>query len=167
MLKTLECEVNNRLEELDTNMNQQSTQVQQLDKYIAKIDEQLDIVLSTDKESKKCLNKLEGVLSEYRKECKKELSIPYTPQEIPSSFITLIEPDLGLELIEKQGGRRSNVGGDNMSQMGEVKYKDTFSTCDNHTIANNLELTTENTMMRQDFINCTLKMHHSLQWDIE
>ena len=152
VLKGVECDASNRLKELDANLNKHSIESQQLIEQIKRIDEQIEVIPKTNKDISKCLDNLEAVLEDCMQELRR--SGLYVPQEIPSSFVTLIEPDLGFELIEKQGGWKSSEFGENLSQMGEVKYKDTFSTCDNHTMTNNLEVPIENTIAKHDLLNC-------------
>lgn len=147
-----------RLKEIDDNLTKQSIIVKQISLFIKRIDSQLDSTPSNNKEAKQSLINLESMINDCEKEYREELegSNPYIPQEIPSSFLMIAEPIFDLELMENQNDKngRNNGFGSNLSQMAEVKYKDTFSTCDNHTISNNLEVPMDRLPNNKDFINC-------------
>lgn len=160
--KNLECDILQRYKQIDKELSNQTNKAERLNSIIQGISTKLNSLFNPSNSSSECtkeLSALETLMNEYVKNFQEEIVSsginPYTAQDIPSSFLNIIEPDLGIEVIENkklknglESGRNAGIYG-NPSQMTEVRYKDTFSTCDNRTIGNNLELTAENQLTNE------------------
>lgn len=136
--KQLEYDVANRVKLIYTEMDKQTEKIAMLDQLTSRLKTLLSRSVSSDfdcamSEANRCTgDKAESIdAAEY----------------FPSSFASILEPDFGLELIERRakvpdGGRNAGLqpgqATDRDPQDAQdplVRYKDTFSTCDNRTIS--------------------------------
>ncbi len=177
VLKSIEDDVGSRLQLISTELEKQTARTRRIDSMMAGLDLNLNLNLNLDtklqtnpkgeQQIRRDLQRLEELLTEHHRQFKEESAAtsnnPYAVQDFPSSFVTLPEPDLGLELIDKRRkpseadhGRNAGLP-PNPSQFTEkdplVKFKDTYSTCDNRTVGNNLELTTQGNPNEQELLS--------------
>ncbi len=161
--KELDHDISNRLKLVDAELEKRADRSARISALVADLATKMKSSPATEQQVQQELKSLETLLFTHSKYFKEELaaSTTYLTQELPSSFGALAEPILGLELLDAsrkaatggaEGGRNAGLRA-GPSQMTEVRYKDTFSTCDNRT---NLELTTQAAANEQELLNGTV-----------
>ena len=97
--KNLECEISNRLHQLDLKLSKEVIKVDKYKHYIESISSYIELIPSNGKEAEQTINTLESIVVKFEREYQKELK---KSDLEPTNLITYFkEPNLGIDIIDK------------------------------------------------------------------
>lgn len=163
--KGLENDVANKMKSINKDLDKRTHMVNKIEEIISQLSSEIKKSPTNDRTMQRSIQILEEAIRENSRFLQEEAAsnncnMAAVAQDYPSSFASIIEPEIGIEIVEKRQAKNTgrNTGlPSNPSQMTEkdllVRYKDTFSTCDNRTISNNLEVTNQANPNEQEMLN--------------
>ena len=99
--KEVELNVAGRLRKIESRLSKQAIKANKVKQYIEEITSRLELIPNNGKEAEQVISSLEELMNDCTKDCHKELQPTSNELEIPSYFIKLKKPELGLELIQQ------------------------------------------------------------------